>query len=91
MDSSSIVVSDEFELYEDVWNQFDSELDAKDVALRLEIRINPSISTFARKPITIVQGISKIGGILGFLKVLQIIMQLVHEHFFIKNLQKELD
>lgn len=89
---NKVFVSDEARLYDDVWEAHENKsLDNKTIALRLETRINPSVVTIYRRPITILEGLAKIGGLIGFLKILKIFIEMFHERFFIDKLQKELD
>jgi hypothetical protein len=89
---NKVFVSDEARLYDDVWEAHENKSeDNKTIALRLETRINPSVLTIYRRPITILEGLAKIGGLIGFLKILKIFIEMFHERFFIDKLQKELD
>ena len=42
-----------------------------------------------RKPVSIAQGLAKIGGFLGFLKIFSVLLGIIHERLFDLKLRKQ--
>ena len=57
-------------------------------SIRVRFGSLPTIDSYVRRPVSLVQGLAKIGGFLGFLKVFTIFMSGMHEALFFKDLKK---
>lgn len=60
-------------------------------SIRIQFGSMASVDTYVRRPVRLFQGLAKIGGFLGFLKVFSIFLSLVHEQLFINDLNKTLN
>jgi hypothetical protein len=50
----------------------------------------PSAEIYVRKPLGLVQGLAKIGGFLGFMKLFSLFLSLAHQYMFDKELRMSL-
>ena len=57
-------------------------------SIRVQFGSLPSIDIYVRRPVSLVQGLAKIGGFLGFLKVFSIFLSVFHEGMFVRDLKK---
>jgi len=55
--------------------------------LTIKFASNPSVETYIRKPLGLVQGLAKIGGFLGFMKLFSIFLSLMHQWLFERELR----
>jgi hypothetical protein len=46
------------------------------------------VEIYVRRPVNLVQGLAKIGGFLGFLKIFSLLLSVLHEILFERNLSK---
>lgn len=60
-------------------------------SIRVRLGSVSSLDSYVRRPVSLVQGLAKIGGFLGFLKVFSMFLSVFHEQLFMKDLDKVLN
>ncbi|TNV79583.1 hypothetical protein FGO68_gene6299 [Halteria grandinella] len=76
------VFSSDFNLY-----AAEDDLGSNDT-FKVKYGMGPMTEVYVRKPVSLVQGLAKIGGFLGFLKIFSLLLALMHEILFERNLSK---
>lgn len=79
-----LIIADEYRIY-----RGDDE-EKKPSRLTVKFGAYPSAEMYVRKPLGLVQGLAKIGGFLGFMKLFSLFLSLAHQYMFDKELRKSL-
>jgi hypothetical protein len=53
----------------------------------IKFATTPAIEAYVRRPISLVQGLARIGGFLGFLKIFSLVLSIFHQYLFNKDLK----